>query len=356
MSNEPETIAYDIERAIEGHASELFIARRASDKQRFLLATFQMRDEDAHALEIEIARALELRQPAIIPVVDFLEDTERLALVFEHVEGVTLERLIEHHKDEALPDAAVFHIAATLFSALHAAHGAKDARGTVVPLVHADLGPHQLFVSWNGEVKLFGVGLSTIFRLAAALGQRSAVAAPFVAPEIAKGAALTVRSNVYSAAVMVWALLARRMPPGDGSPLTPIQKLRPDLPAAVADALQRALTGPLVKRSITAGEVERVLAPLAQGGQEQLQWGIEVLRAIETFDDALLGVQSLPPPKLTGAPPASMPRVMTIPPSAADDDFEAPESESIPISVDELPPRRLLQKPPPRLPPRPKKS
>jgi hypothetical protein len=354
MSSDSDAVAYDIEQAVEGHARELYIARRAGDKRRFILAMFELREQDAVVLEAEIARTVELAHPSIISVLDVLEDAERLALVFEHVEGVTLQKLLEQQTDEPLGDAAIFHIATTLFSALHAAHTAKDATGRVVPLVHAELGPHQLFVSWKGEVKLLGLGLSTIFRLAAALHEHSPAAAPYVAPELQKGGALTVRANVYSAAAMVWSLLARRPPPTDGSPLSSVRKLRPDLDGAAADALDQALTPSVLQRRISCGAVAQALAPLAQGGPEQLAWGIDVLRAIETFDESLLGMESLPPPQLAGAPAASMPRVMTIPPSAADDDFGAPVSEPIPISIELPPPRRGPPRPPP--PPRPKKS
>lgn len=240
--------AYEIESTIEGHGRELFVAKRRGDQRRYIMALFELRAEDRETLEIEIARCVELTHHAILPVVDFLEHDDGLALVFEQVEGVTLQRVLEHVgvSEEPLSDAAVFYIAANLFGALDAAHTARDREDKVVPLVHAELGPHQIFVSWSGDVQLLGVGLSTLFRLASASQLDAPAAVPFVAPEIHYGGALTVRANVYSAAAIVWSLLARRIPPTDGSTAPRLLDLRPDLDRGVVSALDQALTPSLV--------------------------------------------------------------------------------------------------------------
>jgi serine/threonine protein kinase len=310
------------------------------------MALFELRAEDSDNLQTELARCIALNHPAVIRVMDVFEHEESLVLVFENVDGVTLQRIMEHLKTsgETLSDRAIFHIGAYVFAALHAAHSAKDAQGRVVPLVHAELAPHQVFVSWSGDVQLLGVGLSTIFRLAAALELQSPAATAFLPPEMFIGGALTVRGNVYSAAAMLWSLLARKQPKA-GARLEPFSELRPDLDPEILAALDSTLSPSLLERRMTCGALEELLAVPAGGGAEDLCWAIEKLRPAEP-GVSILGMGSLPPPKLSLAPPASMPRLVTIPPTASDEAFTEPPPP---------PPPKLPKPPPPRpvLPTRP---
>lgn len=78
-----------------------------------------------------------------------------------------------------------------------------------------------------------------------------------------------------------------------------------------------------------------------------------MLRAIETFDESLFGIESLPPPKLSDAPPRSLPTMITIPPhdDLAFSSLPPPSSEAVPISI--LPPSEDELGEFPTLPPRP---
>src|SRR5690606_23476525 len=110
---------------------------------------------------------------------------------------------------ERLADRALFHVGHTLLSALAEAHAAEGDEGGA--LVHGELGPHQVLVSWQGEVKLLGFGMGPLFE--AARGETPAWLHPFVAPEVRRRRPLTPISNLYSAAAVLWSLLARRAPP-----------------------------------------------------------------------------------------------------------------------------------------------
>lgn len=331
--------AYKIEDTIEGHSRELYLVRRRGDQRHYIMAEFELRAEDREAVEAEIARCVELAHPCIVPVVDAFEDGDKLVLVFEKVDGVTLQRLLEHvdSAEEPLPDTAIFHIAASLFGALDAAHRARNEDDAVVPLVHAELGPHQVFVSWEGRVQLLGVGLSPIFRLAAAAQLQAPAAAAFVAPEILMGGALTVRANVYSAAAMIWALLARQVPPTDGSPGPRLIDIRPNLEREVLLALDSALVPSLIERRITANTLAATFEAHATGGDRELRWGIDVLKAIETFDESLFGLDALPSGKLSDVPAETLPPVVTLPPDDEKGFLSLPPPANTGVAISLLP-------------------
>ena len=183
---------YRIEQRVEG-LDDVFEATRGG--KEYLLALYAMGGGGADELAGEVERTRALTHPGIVSVVEAFDHDGGKALVFERVQGVTLHAL--WRDIDRMSDGAALHIAHSLFSALNAAHTARDASGNVVPLVHGRLGPHQLFLSWAGDVKLLGFGLSLLHRMAAAAPGAIDLDGPYVAPEVRGGGALTVRANVF---------------------------------------------------------------------------------------------------------------------------------------------------------------
>src|SRR5262245_47390444 len=100
----------------------------------------------------------------------------RYFIAMELVEGTTLERILARCRKvgQPLPDRHVLYVAAEALSGLEYAHGARDAHGKPLGVVHRDISPSNLFVSRMGEVKVgdFGIAVST-------LGERGTVAGTF---------------------------------------------------------------------------------------------------------------------------------------------------------------------------------
>ena len=315
---------YTLGDRVEGHDGDLYEGER--DGRSYLLAFFDLRRDDADELDAEIERTRALAHPAIVPAVDQVDHETSKVLVFRLDDGITLQELITECQGLPAEDEAAYHIGENLFSALAAAHGAHDADGKIESLVHGRLGPQQLFVSWEGEVKLLGFGMSVLYRLSNARAAAAAADDPYAAPEIRAGGAYTVRANVYSAALMMWSLLTGQQPPADGA-VTPLKQARPDLPPAVVTALDQALCPALLDRRITAEKLARVFEEAAgDDGLERLVWFMEPLRAIVTFDEALVLRNSLPPvSKLSDAPAiSSLPAMITLPPDSHDFDKMVP--------------------------------
>ena len=331
---------YRILDTLEGHGRQAYYARKSGDRgeRRYVILLLDLPEGQLDALSAELERCRSVGHPAIAAFVELFDHEGHLAVVLESMAGVSLERLVTLLTEEGneLSDGSCFHLGCQLFEALAAAHVAKDPAGKTTPLVHAQLGTHQLFLGWDGEVKLLGLGLSLAFRLASTAEVPPAAASPYIAPEVRKGGALTVRANVYSAAAMVWSLLARTPPPEDGSRPESLSKLRPDLPSAVSHALDRALAPSLLERRISAMELARALVSAELADTAQLRGHLEWARAIESFDEFLIGPESLPPSKLSDVVASSMAPLIDLAPDS--DGFSAmvtiPAGPLVPSSVD----------------------
>ena len=187
---------YEVLRPLEGHEREVLLAEDAKGGRR-VLALFTLDDAPVDALEEELERCRAIDHPHVTPARESFRHEDKLVLVYEAAPGATLDRLLAHLADnrEQLSDGSALHIGACLCHALAAAHTAKHpTTKSVSPLVHAQLGTHQIFLAWDGGVQVLGLGLSTIFRLATGMGEISERAQPYLAPEVRKGGALTVQA------------------------------------------------------------------------------------------------------------------------------------------------------------------
>jgi serine/threonine protein kinase len=225
-----------------------------------------------------------LSHPAVVKLYDFFSADAQLVMVLEYVDGLPLHKLraMLASAGERIDDKAAIFLGLRVFSALAAAHGARDpARGEFAPVVHFDVNPSNILVPWDGQVKLGDFGI------ARAAGVQSDARSGFIkgtygyiAPEQVGGSGGTgsavdrgdVRSDVYSAGLILWELLARRKAVQRGvlndaqvlkamqHPEFPaLELLRPDLDAALRGAIKRALEPDPAKRTITAEEMVSVL-------------------------------------------------------------------------------------------------
>ncbi len=154
--------------------------------------------------------------PQIVRLHDFVLLDGYPVLVLEHVHGLSLSRLVRTLRGRRveIPDSVALFIGHGVFSALAAAHRARNAEtGEFFPVIHRNVNPRSVLVAWTGDVKLGNFGIAKV-----AGTRRSDLTAPgtlhgtygYMAPEQVLGDPLTVRTDVYMAALMLWELLARR--------------------------------------------------------------------------------------------------------------------------------------------------
>lgn len=291
----------------------------------------------------------QLDHPCIVRLFDVFSGPDVKAMVLEHVDGVSLGdlRVALSARNETLPDAGAFAIAAALFSALAAAHAARDPQtGNLLPIVHRDVHPGQILIGRDGTVKLTGFGVE---RITGVRGDaRSKEARTYLPPEKARGESVTIRSDVYAGMLVVWELLARRRAIRDEAlpeqeliralsqpSIVSLEVLRPELSALVRSVIARGLETQIERRTVTSEEAASLFRAAASAEEGRMALANAVARVLgnggraeeDTVDELSEVVE--PEELVDGAPRFSLesspdygtpapPQVSSAPPPPAD--------------------------------------
>lgn len=153
--------------------------------------------------------ASRLIHPNIVSVLDFSRDREdRLFLVMELVDGTDLARVLASGPIE--PSLAIF-LSIEMLRGLGYAHDLADPVTGTRGVIHRDMSPQNLLVSYEGAVKISDFGLAKV--RAAGEGVRSDTVRgkpSYMSPEQCAGGMLDGRSDLYAVGVMLWEMLAHR--------------------------------------------------------------------------------------------------------------------------------------------------
>jgi tRNA A-37 threonylcarbamoyl transferase component Bud32 len=205
----------------------------------------------------EVRLAMQLSHANVVQVFDFgRTETNEFFLAMEFVEGVDLQRLRHVSGAERLPPAEALHIVAQMLRGLDYAHRRTDTEDRPLGIVHLDVKPANVLVSFEGEVKLtdFGVARSRDVRRPT-IGISGTI--PFMSPEQTRGEPLDLRSDVFSAGVVLYTLLAGACPFGEedsGQTLYEIQRCQYRSPAGVGGF---EIFDPLLRRSLALRPEDR---------------------------------------------------------------------------------------------------
>ncbi len=205
----------------------------------------------------EVRLAMQLSHANVVQVFDFgRTETHEFFLAMEFVEGVDLQRLRGVANSDRLPPAEALFVVAQMLRGLDYAHRRTDPDNRPLGIVHLDVKPANVLVSFEGEVKLtdFGVARS---RDARRPTEGISGTIPFMSPEQTRGESLDLRSDVFSAGVVLYTLLAGECPFGEedtGQTLYEIQCCRYRPPAGLE---RPELFEPLLRRALTARPEDR---------------------------------------------------------------------------------------------------
>jgi serine/threonine protein kinase len=162
----------------------------------------------------EARLSLHFNHANVVTVFDLGKSDETYFIVMEYVEGTTLKQLLEYLQERGrrVPLALVLWILIETLKGLEYAHNLKDPE-TDEPLhvVHRDISPPNLLISWNGEVKL------TDFGLAKATTQLESTDAgvvkgkfSYLSPEAAHGQPVDGRTDVFAVGILAYEMLTMR--------------------------------------------------------------------------------------------------------------------------------------------------
>lgn len=266
--------------------------------------------------EREAQALAHLQHPHILPVYDVGVAAGQPYLVMAYLTGGTLARRIAAHP-EGLPLEEVVRLTAQIAAALDHAHRAG--------IVHCDLKPGNVLLDGTGNAYLADFGLARMAQEAGLNGRRQPGTPPYMAPEVAAGAAPSPASDIYALALIVFEMLCGRRPfedkevaPQGERPLadpTDVRRWRPDLPRGVAVVVKQVLNAGPEARPPQAMALAHALAraaglsvayPVGGGSEDGSEPPPEVL-ALTPVDGLDTDPLALPIPRARKTVPATWP-------------------------------------------------
>ncbi len=218
----------------------------------------------------EARLASRLNHGNVVQIFDFAKHEDTYYLAMEYVRGCTLWDLRKKCKDlmEPVPPVLVAHIGAEVARGLHYAHRLK-VNGEPLYLVHRDVTPHNVLISFDGAVKLTDFGIAKAGNKLTSPGMLKGKFA-YMSPEQSRGENVDVRTDVFALGIVLWEMLTGgRLFDGDSelavlrsvqqSTITPPSNLNPDVPEELNAVVMKALERNPEARYQTAGELERAL-------------------------------------------------------------------------------------------------
>ena len=158
----------------------------------------------------EARLAARMNHQNIVQTLEVGEDAGRYFICMEYLEGQTLGRLMKKTIDSPLPLSARLELICQVLEALVYMHGFTDPDGTPLSLVHRDISPNNIFITFDGTAKVldFGVAKATGVSHATEAGMFKGKLG-YAAPEQILGNS-EQRSDVFAVGVLLWELLAYR--------------------------------------------------------------------------------------------------------------------------------------------------
>jgi serine/threonine-protein kinase len=212
--------------------------------------------------------------PNVVQTLDIVSSSGEVFVVMQYVHGATLAQLarVANKKGERIPVLVALGVVCGILHGLQAAHEARNNLGERLDLIHRDVSPHNVLVGPEGVARLldFGIAKATGRLQITREGQLKGKLA-YMAPEQALGEAVTARTDIFAASVVLWEVLtgARLFhAPSEAEVLSRVlaarvpapSSVQPDLPASLDRIVLKGLERDPSKRYSSAREMARELA------------------------------------------------------------------------------------------------
>lgn len=153
------------EIASGGMAAVFAVHRSVAGPQKLLAMKLLLPNlaQEARFVEMfldEAKIAARIQHPNVVPVFDVGSADGRPFIVMELLHGQTLAALLERTKPRALPTPVIYGILAQVARGLHGAHEALGPDGKRLDVVHRDVSPHNVHVSYDGQVRVVDFGIA----------------------------------------------------------------------------------------------------------------------------------------------------------------------------------------------------
>lgn len=261
----------------------------------------------------EARLSLRLSHANIVPVFDIGKTDNTYFIVMEYVEGTTVRSLMQHvsRQQRAMPVPLAIWMINEILKGLQYAHTLTDPEtGRCMNIVHRDISPPNILVSWSGEVKLtdFGLAKATTQLESTDPGVVKGKFA-YLSPEAARGEAVDHRTDVFAVGILLFEMLSgRRLFLGKSdwetvelvrrAEVPDLRQINPDIPDRLQEIICKALALDIRERYASAGDFADDLIGVLFAHQMRVSARdlTETLQAMRRSKDTIIPGHGMPGP------------------------------------------------------------
>jgi serine/threonine protein kinase len=204
-------------RLAVGGMAEIFLARGASaagvERYCVLKRILRNRASDVHFVRMfldEARLAAQLNHPNVAQVYDIGKLADSYFFTMEYVHGETVRAVLQRARSlrRELPLAAVLTVTAGAASGLHHAHERLGLDGRPLGIVHRDVSPSNLMVSYEGGVKVVDFGVAKAAdRMSETRSGTVKGKISYLSPEQCRGASVDRRTDLFALGIVMWEMV-----------------------------------------------------------------------------------------------------------------------------------------------------
>ena len=260
-----------------GGMAEIFLAKHSNSPANSMpiaiKKVLKQYNDNPHFVSMFLTEAriiCNITHENIVRIYDFGKEEGQYYIAMEYVFGqnlgVLLNKLVQNK--ESLPLDIILEISMAVLNGLDHAHNTKDKKGHFLNVVHLDMNPNNILISYSGKIKIvdFGIAHATYSQKNKNLNSIQGTYG-YLSPEQCREEPTDRRSDIFSFGIILYEMLTNKPLfkhlPSDvailnqilNEPIPPIQTVVSNIPESLAKIVMKALEKERNKRYLTAQEM-----------------------------------------------------------------------------------------------------
>jgi len=270
-----------LEKINAGGMAEVYLSKSigANGVNKFLaikriLPQFADNRDFLEMFKEEAKIAVNLSHNNVVSIIDFKASKNQLYLVMEYLQGQNLRQVLQQKKKKGLSLSLdyIVYLIREVSAGLDYAHRCVDkATGKPLNIIHRDMSPQNIMISYDGEIKIVDFGIAK----AEANGESTRIGTlkgkfSYMSPEQAEGLIIDQLSDIFSLGIILWELIAddrlfiannemnilKRIKECD---VPDLRRVNPSVPVELERIVKKALLKDKTQRYQTAADLQKDL-------------------------------------------------------------------------------------------------